>query len=81
MLRLILRDGLRLVGLGVAAGLPVAWVAARALQSQLHDVPAADPVSMAVALGVLVVCATVAALVPALRAARVAPAVALTSER
>lgn len=81
VLRLILRDGLRLVGLGVAAGLPVAWVAARALQSQLHDVPAADSVSMAVALGVLVVCATVAALVPALRAARVAPAVALTSER
>ncbi|MGH7647402.1 MAG: FtsX-like permease family protein, partial [Gemmatimonadaceae bacterium] len=81
VVRLVLRDGLRLVALGVGAGIPAAWVAARALRSQLHDLPATDPVSMAVALGVLVVCATVAALVPAVRASRVAPAVALTSDR
>lgn len=81
VLRLVLSDGLRLVGLGILAGVPATRLATRALRSQVHDVPAADPVSAAVALGVLVVCATVAASVPAWRASRVAPAVALNSGR
>ena len=81
VLRLILRDGLGLVALGIVGGLPLAWVAARALGSQLNLAATGDPVSMAIALGVLVTCATVAALVPALRATRVAPAIALSSAR
>ncbi len=81
VLRLILRDGLGLVALGIIGGLPVAWVAARALRSQLNVAAAGDPVSLTIALGVLVVCATVAALVPALRASRLAPAIALGSRR
>lgn len=81
VVRLILQDGLGLVAFGIIGGLPVAWVAARALRSQLNVAAAGDPVSLAIALGVLVACATVAAMVPALRASRVAPAVALNSER
>ena len=81
VLRLVLGDGLRMVALGIVVGAPATWLAARALRSQLHEVPATDPVSVVVALGVLVACATVAVLVPAWRASRVAPAVALNSER
>src|SRR6185312_6752481 len=54
VLRLVLGDGLRMVALGIVIGAPATWLAARALQSQLHDVPATDPVSVAVAVGVLV---------------------------
>lgn len=81
LLRLVLGDGLRMVALGIVVGAPATWLAARALQSQLHDVPVTDPVSVVAALGVLVACATLAAFVPAWRASRVAPAVALNSER
>lgn len=81
VLRLVLGDGLRMVALGILVGAPATWLAARALQSQLHDVPATDPVSVVVALAVLATCATVAVLVPAWRASRVAPAVALNAER
>lgn len=81
LLRLVLGDGLRMVALGIVVGVPATWLAARALQSQLHDVPATDPVSVVVAVGVLVACATAAVWVPAWRASRVAPAVALASER
>lgn len=81
LLRLVLGDGLRMVAFGIIVGAPATWLAARALRSQLHDVPATDPVSVVTALGVLLACATCAALVPAWRASRVAPAVALNSER
>ncbi|MEO7043338.1 MAG: ABC transporter permease [Gemmatimonadaceae bacterium] len=77
LLGLVLRDGLRLVAFGIAAGVPLALIAARALGSQLHGVPATDPVSMAVALAVLLVCAIAASFIPALRASRIPPAVAL----
>ena len=81
LLRLVLGDGLRMVAVGIIVGAPATWLAARALKSQLHDVPATDPVSVVTALGVLLACATLAVLVPAWRASRVAPAVALNNER
>jgi predicted permease len=80
VLRMVLMEALRLVGAGIVVGLPIALLAVRLLRSQLHGVEASDPVAIGVALGVLLVSATLAALVPAMRASRVAPLVALRQE-
>lgn len=75
--RMVLIDALWLVGIGVVIGVPAGIGAGQLLRSQLRGVSVADPVSIAVGLAVLVVCAVMAALVPAVRAARVSPLVAL----
>jgi putative ABC transport system permease protein len=80
VVRLVLGDGLRLVAVGLAIGAPLALVAARSLRGQLYDVPPTDPLSIALALVVLVASAVFAALLPALRASRVSPVVALAHE-
>jgi predicted permease len=80
VVRMVLRDALRLVALGVLAGVPLALASTRLIGSQLHGVSAADPAALAAALAVLGLSAVVAALVPALRASRVAPVVALREE-
>jgi putative ABC transport system permease protein len=77
---LVLRDALRLVIIGIVVGVPLSFAAARLLRNQLYDIEATDPASLAVALAVLAGSAIVAALIPALRASRVAPLVALRSE-
>jgi ABC-type antimicrobial peptide transport system permease subunit len=74
---MVLREALRLVGTGLAIGVPGGYVAARLIRSQVPGVGAIDLPSVAVPFGVLVAAAVVAALVPAVRAGRVAPIVAL----
>jgi predicted permease len=80
IMRMVLSDALRLVALGLAVGVPLALASTRLLRSQLHGVPTGDPVSIGAALLVLVMAAIAAALRPALRAAGVAPIVALRGE-
>jgi putative ABC transport system permease protein len=80
VLRLVLGDGLRLVGMGVGAGIPLALVGARLLRAQLHGVGIADPASLGAATMAITACAFAAALIPALRASRVSPAVALSQD-
>jgi ABC-type antimicrobial peptide transport system permease subunit len=80
VVRMILRDALFLVGIGVAVGVPLTLAASRVIRSQLHGVEPYDPVALGVALMVLLLGAVVAAAVPALRASRVAPVVALRAE-
>jgi hypothetical protein len=76
----ILREGLAAVGAGVAAGLLAAALLSRALAGLLHEVKPLDPATYAaVALGLGVV-ATVAGLVPALRATLTDPSGAQRSE-
>jgi predicted permease len=67
--------GTVLVGLG--AGAAGAALVAQLLRRQLHGVSTVDPLSYAAALSLFVAAATLAALVPARRALRVDPAVAL----
>ena len=78
--RMVIRDALRLVATGLAVGVPLALGATRLLQAQLHGVSAGDPYSFASAVGVLTAAAILAALLPAMRAANVAPIVALRAE-
>jgi predicted permease len=77
---MVLGEALRLVGAGLAIGIPAGYVATRLIRSQVPGVGAIDVPSIAVAFGVLVTAAVVAALVPAIRAGRVAPIVALQQE-
>jgi predicted permease len=77
---LVLSGALRLVGAGIVVGVPLALAASRLLRGQLHDVPPMDSGSIAAALIVLAASAVVAALVPALRASRVSPLVALQGD-
>ncbi|MEP6571497.1 MAG: ABC transporter permease [Gemmatimonadota bacterium] len=80
VIAMVVRDALGLVLLGLVIGLPLALASARLLRSQLHGIEPSDPVSIAIALVVLLASAIVAAFLPALRAARVEPLVALRQE-
>jgi len=77
---MVLLDALRLVGAGMVAGLVLALVSTRLLRAQLHGVGAVDPMSIGAAIVVLGMSALVAVLIPALRASRVSPIVALRAE-
>jgi putative ABC transport system permease protein len=80
ILSLVFRDGAVLVIPGLVLGLLGALAVTRLLASQLHGVPASDPLSYAVAAAVLCLAAGLASWFPARRAARVDPMVALRSE-
>jgi putative ABC transport system permease protein len=77
IIRLIINGAARVVIPGAAVGLLLAWWLTRVLESMLVDVTRTDPLAWAGAIFVLVVIAFAAALVPARRAARVDPLVAL----
>ena len=77
---LVIREAITLVGIGAAAGVPLAVLAGRSILSLLHGVDAVDLPSYAQAILVLVLVAGVAAYLPAHRASRIDPMVALRSE-
>jgi len=80
VVRLVLGRGLRIVAAGTALGLVAAYAGARLIERQLFGVPAADLATFVSVPLVLVVVAAVACWVPARRAARVDPAIALSAE-
>lgn len=77
ILGLVIRQGMRTVIGGAAAGLAAAALATRALRGLLFGVPALDPLTFAGVTGVLLLVAVSAILIPALRAMRLDPTVAL----
>jgi len=80
VLWLVLREGLALAGIGLAVGLAGAFAATRLLTSMLFEVQPADPAILA---GVAVLLAAVslsASYIPARRATKVDPLVALRQE-
>jgi putative ABC transport system permease protein len=78
--KLIVAQGLRLAGIGVVIGVGVAVALARLIESQLFQVPAIDPVTIAVMTFTLIGAATLASWLPARRAVRTDPIVALRYE-
>ena len=74
---LVVGDGLKIVGLGLAAGAVLAYFVGRAMQAQLYEVRSTDPVVALLVVAVLAGVAFIAMLVPARRAAKVSPTVAL----
>ena len=80
ILALILRQGLALTAVGVAIGLAVAFAATRGLTTMLFGVTRLDPATYGGVIVLLAAVATVACLVPALRAARIDPSITLRAE-
>jgi putative ABC transport system permease protein len=77
MLRLVVFQGMKLAGIGVAIGLAAAFGLTRLLGHLLFGVNSSDPVTFATVAAVLTVVATVAAYFPARQAAAVSPTQAL----
>jgi len=80
VLRLVLRDGMTLTGAGLALGALASWGSLRVLKSQLYEVSATDPLTFIVISLLLVAVALAACWIPARRATKVDPMVALRCE-
>lgn len=80
VLWMVLRDGLRLAAAGAAIGILAGMGATKALSSLLYGTTAGDPLTYAVVAGILFAVAGVASYIPARRATRCDPTLALRSQ-
>jgi ABC-type antimicrobial peptide transport system permease subunit len=77
---MILRETVVLIAIGLVIGIPASLGCGRLVQSRLFGLKPADPLTLAIALGVLVAVALASGWIPARRAAKVDPLVALRYE-
>jgi putative ABC transport system permease protein len=80
VLALVLNSALRMLALGTLLGLPAAWVTSRVIASMLFGLTVDDPTTIAGAVTALLVTGIAAAYIPARRATRIEPLVALRCE-
>jgi predicted permease len=80
ILKMVLRESLRMAALGLGLGLVVAFIAGRGLQSLLAGLSAADLPTFAAACGLAAVMTLIGSLVPAVRAVRVNPMTVMRTE-
>src|SRR6266566_2459630 len=80
VLGMVFRMGLRLIAIGVVAGVLVTFAATRVISSQLFGVSSVDPVTFGGVIAVIAVTGLAACYFPARRATRVDPMVALRYE-
>lgn len=80
VLAMVLRQGLVLAGAGVVAGLATAFLLTRFMQSQLYQVTPGDPLTFAVVTAALLLVSLLASYLPARRAMKVSPLVALRAQ-
>jgi predicted permease len=80
VVRMVLKGSVTVVGVGLAIGLALSFVAGRAIESFLGDVSSADPIALVAAPLVMIACALLASWLPARRAARIDPMRALREE-
>jgi predicted permease len=76
----VLGQTMRLAAIGIAIGAGASWILAGALRSLLFGVNSSDPATLAAMLGVLTLVAAVAGYLPARRASRIDPMVALRTQ-
>ena len=77
---MVLRMGLKLVGLGIGLGLLATFVVTRVLAKQLWGVSPRDPVTLGAAVAVVALAGLAACYLPARRATKVDPMIALRYE-
>lgn len=80
VLRMVFRQGLLLTGIGLVIGLGISLAVGRFTASLLYGTSGSDPLTFLVVSSVLLATAVIAIMVPAIRAARVQPTVALRCE-
>ena len=80
IVRMVARDAILMLAIGVAAGLPMGMWATRLFRRLLFGVGPADPASVAGAAAIILVTSVVAAILPARRASSVDPMLALRHE-
>ena len=80
VIAMVLREAMVQAGIGLAIGIPVAWMCARFVQSQLYNVGGNDATVLLGAIVVLAIAACTAGLIPARRAASTDPVQALRTE-
>ena len=80
VVRMVMRSAFVQAGLGLVIGVPIAIFGARAMADQLYGVRSYDPVSLLIAVVVLLLSAAVAGFIPAHRAANIEPMTALRTE-
>jgi putative ABC transport system permease protein len=80
VLKLILRQGMLLTAIGVVIGLGLAFASTRLMESQLYGVSATDPLTFTGIALLLIIVAFLACYIPARRATKVDPLVALRYE-
>jgi predicted permease len=80
VLQMVLREGMLLVAIGLAFGIPLALLVCRTLHSFLFGLKSTDPLSLSVVVLTLSMVAVLAGLIPARRAAKTEPMVALRYE-
>jgi putative ABC transport system permease protein len=78
--RFVVRDGLRLTVVGLAIGLTISFGATRLLSALLFGVSPTDPIVFFAITGVIIAATLLASYLPARRAARVDPVIALRAE-
>jgi predicted permease len=77
---MVLKESLLLVGAGLFIGVPASWAAAHLISSQLFGLNPGDPVTLSLAVILLTLVAALAGYIPARKASRVNPLVALRYE-
>ena len=80
VLKMVLREVVVLTAIGIAIGLPAGYGLGRLVESQLFGIQARDPLTLAAATATLVGAALLAGYLPAARATRVDPVIALRYE-
>jgi predicted permease len=80
VIAMVLREAMMQAGIGLAIGIPVAWMCARFVQSQLYNVGGHDAAVLVGAVLILALAACTAGLIPARRAASTDPVKALRTE-
>ena len=80
VMRMVMSRGIALTGVGVAIGAVLAWSVTRGMETLLYGVGTADPLTFALVAGLLAAVSTVACAIPAIRAARVDPMLALRDQ-
>ncbi len=80
VISLVLRGAFKRVIIGLLIGVPLAVAAGRLIAAQLYGVEFWDPLALTIAAGALALCAFIAAIIPAGRAASISPMSALRTE-